>query len=105
MAHKRGAACFGRGKPPHGGHENADIPRRRTKLQPGQSFLDLGKHLGIRGCDIVPVKNLIADLQIFVRPVLVEFLTAEHLARIGIARRFRPLGHVHLHHRNGEIRA
>ena len=50
-------------------------------------------------------KDLKANLDIVVGAVRVMLLSPKDLSRIGIARRLGPMGHMHLHHRYGEIGA
>ena len=103
MTHQRGLAPRARLKPLHRRHQNTNIPRRRTQPQRRHDRLDQRENFRIRRRRVLSVKDLIADLRILIVLAGIIFLTPEHLPRIGIARRLRPMLHMHLHNRHCKI--
>ena len=105
MPHQRGFTLVGGVEPLYRGHQDTDIASRGAQRQAPELQGDQGKNLGIRRRGISAVKNLESHLNILIGPVGVMLLTPKDLARISITRRLRPMRHMHLHHRNREIRS
>ena len=80
-------------------------PVAGRRFRPASRSAEQGEHLGIRRLGGGAVEDLIPHLQVFAAPGPSAVLLAEHLAQIGIARRVRPVRHVRLHHRHGEVGA
>jgi hypothetical protein len=104
---RRSAALrgVGRGQAGDGGQKDAHVPRHRAQAEarqrPGKQREDL--RVGLRR--VAGIEELEAQLQVFRRAARAHGLLAEDLAQIGVARGFRPVLGMHLHHRHGEVRA
>ena len=90
-------------QPGHRRSQNANVARGGAQLHAFKCVLHHRKHFGVTRRRVLAVKHLIADLHIFIGARRIIFLPPENFTRIGITRRFRPMGHMHLHHRHREI--